>query len=270
MPPKRFEVPVGSQTLVGERWDGSGAPVVLLHAGVADRRVWREVGEALPGPVVAYDRRGFGDTPPPAGDFTHVDDLCAVLDATVAAAAWLVGNSMGGALAIDAALSVPERVAGLILIAPAVSGEPEPATLDPDTQRIIEGLGAAGEAGDVGELLRLHAWLWLDGPASPEGRVTGAARELALAMNEIIVRNDVPDEAGASSADAWPRLEEIAVSTTVMWGDRDVPAISESCRVIAGRVPGARTRVLAGAAHLPSLEQPDALAREIRSTIGAA
>jgi pimeloyl-ACP methyl ester carboxylesterase len=265
----RFEVPVGPVVLAGQRWEGDGAPVVLLHAGVADRRVWRDVAERLRGPVVAYDRRGFGETPPSSAQFTHVGDLIAVLDAVADGPAWLVGNSMGGAVAIDATLSAPDRVAGLVLIAPAVSGEPEPDELDPDTLRIIGGLEAAGEKGDVAELGRLHALLWLDGPAGPEGRVGGRARELALEMNERILRNDVPDEVGAGDVDAWSRLEEIRVPTTVMWGDRDVPAGIETCRATAARVPGARTHVLAGAAHLPALEQPAELAAAIAAAMQA-
>ena len=143
-----------------------------------------------------------------------------------------------------------------MLIAPAVNGQPEPDTLDEDSMRIIEPLMAAGDAGDVDAQLRLHAHLWLDGPASEEGRVGGAARELALAMNEVIVRDDVPDEEGEAGVDAWARLGEIDLPTTVMWGDRDVPFGIETCEAIAGRIPGARTFVLAGLAHLPSLEDP--------------
>jgi pimeloyl-ACP methyl ester carboxylesterase len=264
----RFEVPVGPFTLVGERWEGDGAPVVLLHAGVADRRVWRDVAERLAGPVVAYDRRGFGETPPSAVPFTHLDDLLAVLDAVADAPAWLVGNSMGGALALDAGLAVPERVAGLVLIAPAVNGQPEPEELGPDTRRIVEQLDAAYETGDVAALGRLHAWLWLDGPGGPEGRVGGRARELALEMNEHILRADVPEDAGAGDIDAWSRLEEVSVPTTVIWGDRDVPFGIETCLAIAARVPGARTHVLRGAAHLPALEQPAELAAAIQAATG--
>jgi pimeloyl-ACP methyl ester carboxylesterase len=260
----RFEVPVGPVTLVGERWEGDGVPVVLLHAGVADRRVWRGVAGRLNAPVVAYDRRGFGETPLSPEPFSHLDDLLAVLDAVVPGPAWIVGNSMGGELALDAALSAPERVAGLVLIAPAVSGQPEPEELDPDTARIVEQLEVAEEAGDVGELKRLHAWLWLDGPRGPVGRVGGSARELALEMNERILRNDVPDDAGAGDIDAWSRLEDVGVPTTVVWGDRDVPFGIETCRTVAARIPDARTHVLAGAAHLPSLEHPAELTAAIR------
>ncbi len=265
----RFEVAANGVTLAGERWDGEGTPVVLLHAGVADRRAWREVAPRLSTPAIAYDRRGFGESPATPPPYTHLEDLVAVLDAVAEGPVWLAGNSMGGALALDAALSVPERVAGLVLIAPAVNGQPEPDTLDEDSMRIIAPLMEAGEAGDVDAQLRLHAHLWLDGPAAQEGRVGGAARELALAMNEVIVRNDVPDEEGEAGVDAWARLEEIAVPTTVMWGDRDVPFGIETCEAIAGRIPGARTFVLAGMAHLPSLEDPDAVAAAIQeSTAG--
>ena len=109
----RFDVRSGGVTLAGERWDGEGAPVVLLHAGVADRRAWRAVAPQLAAPAIAYDRRGFGDTPPTPPPYTHLEDLTAVLDAVADEPVWLVGNSMGGALALDAALSIPERLAGL-------------------------------------------------------------------------------------------------------------------------------------------------------------
>ena len=116
----RFDV----DGLAAVRW-GAGTPrYVLLHAGVADSRAWDAVAPALDGPSVAYDRRGFGGTPPGPEGFRHLDDLLAVLDAVAGdEPVWLIGNSMGGALAIDAALEAPERFAGLVLIGPGVSGD---------------------------------------------------------------------------------------------------------------------------------------------------
>ena len=260
---RRFEVPRGAVTLVGERWEGAGTPVVLLHAGVADRRGWYDVAERLTAPVIAYDRRGFGETPPSPEPFTHLEDLLAVLDATVDGPAWLVGNSMGGALALDAALTAPERVEGLVLIAPAVNGQPEPDELDAETMEIVRRLQSAT---DIDEQLRLEAWLWLDGPAGPEGRVGGPARELALAMNEAILRNGAPEDAGEGDVDAWARLEELRMPTTVVWGDRDEPFGIATCRALVERVPGAREQELPGTAHLPSLEQPAELAAVIQAS----
>src|SRR5215213_3091274 len=105
---ERIEVEVPGATLAGDRWKGSGPTVVLLHAGVCDRRSWREVGPLLAAAghdVVAYDRRGFGEVPPASGAFRHVDDLLAVLDAVSPdGPVGLAGSSMGGGVALDFAL----------------------------------------------------------------------------------------------------------------------------------------------------------------------
>ena len=271
-----FATPVGDTVLAGERWAGGPASpaIVLLHAGVADRRSWREVAErlaALGGHVVAYDRRGFGETPARSPDFRHVEDLLAVLDETTDGPAWLVGSSQGGLLALDLAVSHPERVAGLVLLAPAVSGAPEPEDddLDPATRRLSDAIDEAYEAGRLDELNRLEVALWLDGPATVEGRVGGAARTLALDMNAIALRSDVPEDAGASGLDAWSRLDELRVPATLAWGDLDLPIIIDRCRKLAERLPAVReTRVLHGTAHLPYLERPQAVAQLIGEAVG--
>jgi pimeloyl-ACP methyl ester carboxylesterase len=256
----RFEV----DGIAGERWNGEGAPVVLLHAGIADRRVWRDVVPALRAPVVAYDRRGFGETPPGQEGFTHLDDLFAVLDATVDGPVWLVGNSMGGALALDAAVTAPERFAGLVLIASAVSGEPDPEELDPQMQRGMAAWEAA--SGDPEAMLRFETQWWLDGPDQPEGRVGGAARELALDMNRRIIANAVPEGAGHAGVDAWSRLGDIAMPVTIMCGDLDEDFGIATSRALAERIPGARFELLEGVAHLPMLEIPDRIAGLIQAS----
>jgi pimeloyl-ACP methyl ester carboxylesterase len=256
----RFEV----DGLVGERWDGEGTPLVLLHAGVADRRVWRDVVPALDAPVIAYDRRGFGETPPGPDGFTHLEDLLAVLDATTDGPAWLVGNSMGGALALDAAVTAPERIAGLVLIAPAVSGEPDPEEVDPQLER---GMAEYEEvAGDPEALLRWETQWWLDGPEAPEGRVGGAARELALDMNRRIIMQRVPEDAGHAGIDAWEKLPELDMPVTVFCGDLDERVVINGSRRLADRIPGARFELLDGVAHLPSLEMPERLAALIQAS----
>lgn len=132
--------------------------MILLHAGTADRRSWYATADHLAGigTVVAYDRRGFGDSPPSRTRYLHVDDLISVLDEVGGEPAWLVGSSMGGQVALDAAVAHPDRVAGLVLFAPAVSGAPTPDLLDPGTQRLSDMLDAAVEAGDVEEINRLE------------------------------------------------------------------------------------------------------------------
>ena len=263
MSSERLEIPVGGATLVADRWTGSGIAVVMLHAGVCDRRSWREVGARLRDAgldAVAYDRRGFGEVPPATEPFRHVDDLLAVLDAVSPdAPAWVVGSSMGGGVALDGALEAPDRVAGLVLLAPALSGDPEP-----DEQKYIaataglaEAIDTAWTAGDLETCNRLEVQLWLDGPAGPAGRVSGPPRELALEMNRIVLANDAGSEFdGASGIDAPKRLHEVATPATVACGELDVPMKIERSAELAGALPRGSYRRLAGRAHLPYLEDP--------------
>jgi pimeloyl-ACP methyl ester carboxylesterase len=267
--PVRMAVP--GATLVGDRWQGAGPTIVLLHAGVCDRRCWRQVGERLAAAgrdVVAYDRRGFGEVPPAGEPFRHVDDLLAVLDAVSREApAWVVGSSMGGAVALDAALEAPERVAGLVLLAPAVSGDPGPGdeAYNAATDGLADAIDAAFTAGDVEECNRLEVRLWLDGPAGPEGRVSGPPRELALEMNRIVLANDIAGESpdGDSGIDAARRVHEIATPTTVACGELDISIKFDSSAELAQALANATYRSLPGRAHVPYLEAPDEIAELI-------
>jgi pimeloyl-ACP methyl ester carboxylesterase len=256
--------------LAQDRLAADGPRVVLLHAGVADRRAWAEVAPGLHergADVLAYDRRGFGETPASGEPFSHLADLLALLQEPT----WLVGNSMGGGIALDAALEAPEHVAGLVLIAPAVSGAPDlpVEALDPETARLVHAIMAADEAGDLDAVNRHEVHLWLDGPAEPEGRVGGAARELALDMNGVALRSGAPEDAGTSGVDAWSRLEEITAPATILWGELDEPGAAVGCRELERRLGDVRAAVeLPGVAHLPMLERPDELTALIADAIG--
>jgi len=268
---EKFTVQRGAVSLAAERWpgDGRGQPVVLLHSGVTDRRGWYAVAERLQPTtgVVAYDMRGYGDTSALTYGFSHLDDLRMVLDQVATGPVWLVGSSMGGELAIDAAVADPSRVAGLVLLAPSVSGAPEPTEFDTDTERLVHMWEDAQTSGDMDEVNRVEMWLWLDGPSSPEGRVSGPARDLALAMNAVALKNEIPEESGKSGIVAWSRLEEIQMPVTVACGDLDLPFMIERSKQLADWLPDARHEVLGGMAHLPYLEQPDVVADLISAAI---
>lgn len=274
MTPGRVEIAVDGATLVGDRWTGDGPPIVLLHAGVCDRRCWREVGARLAAAgrdVVAYDRRGFGEVPPSSAPFRHVDDLRRVLDAASPdAPAWVVGSSMGGGVAVDGALEAPGRVAGLVLLAPTVSGDPEPSDEDYSAASggIADAIDAAWNAGEAEECNRLEVRLWLDGPAGPEGRVGGAARELALAMNRIVIANEEEGAGGGSGLDAAGRLGEITVPVVVACGELDVAFKRRRSAELARALPHGSFRALPGRAHLPYLEAADEVADLILAAAG--
>src|SRR5829696_5003213 len=261
-----MEIAVTGATLVADRWAADGPSIVLLHAGVCDRRSWREVGELLARDgcdVVAYDRRGFGEVPPADAAFRHVDDVLAVIEAvSPGAPAWLGGSSMGGGVALDAALADPERVAGLVLLAPTISGDPEPdeATVIAATNGLAEAIDAAWTAQDLEACNRLEIRLWLDGPGEPEGRVGGAPRELAFEMNHIVLANGESELDGASGLDAASRLDEVSAPAIVASGELDVPLELQRSAELAASLPNAIYHALPGRAHLPYLEAADEVA----------
>jgi len=271
---ERLLIRAPQTTLVGERWGGGEPVVVLLNSAVTDRRGWYGVIEHLraapaAGTLVGYDRRGSGETPAATGRFSDLEDLRRVLESVAGTPAWLVGSSRGGRLALDAALTEPASVAGLVLLAPGVSGSPRLVDVDPATVRLDGLITQAREAADWEEVNRLETWVWLDGPVGPEGRVGGAARELALAMNAVILAGAGEHQSDQESTGAWDRLAEVAAPTTVACGDRDVPALLARSRELARRIPHARYRELAGMAHLPYLEQPAAVAELVREAVFA-
>lgn len=239
------------------------APVVLLHAGVCDRRMWAGAFEALGAErtVLAIDRRGFGlARVAQAQPHSPVDDLVAVLDALALGPVELLGCSLGGRISIDLALAQPARVAGLTLVAPAVSGAPR-AALDEASQVLSDAIEAV--RGDAERTNPLQARLWLDGPGQPDGRVGGAARELFLDMNGMALRAD--PGAWIELPSAWERLEQITAPTRLIWGELDLPMLRERCEQMSRRLPGVVSLRMPGVAHLPSLEAPAAFNQALRS-----
>jgi pimeloyl-ACP methyl ester carboxylesterase len=252
-----FEIRFDNAILRGES-AGFGVPVVFLHAGVADRRMWSGQMRTLGAEgyhVIAYDRRGHGETETPDEPFSHLVDLEAVLDQLGVHAVVLVGSSTGGALAIDFALEHPGRTIGLVLVGTALSGAEEPEW--PEEAELLEDARAyAEERGNLESVNRIEAHLWLDGPLSENGRVEGPVRDLFLAMNgqalqhPALTREEEPD----------PTIDNLHLVTApalLVVGGLDFPHIIERHDELSEVLENAFAVVLEDTAHLPSLERPD-------------
>ena len=103
---------------------GEGIPFVMIHAGVADSRQWNNEFAffARSYQVVRYDMRGYGNSEPVEGEFSHMSDLVGLLDAlNIHEPMIMMGCSMGGGLAMDFALAHPARVKALIMVGSAPS-----------------------------------------------------------------------------------------------------------------------------------------------------
>lgn len=246
------------------RESGSGLALVCLHAGVADHRMFdaQHAGLSDIARVISYDRRGFGCTRTPNEPFAHVDDLGLVLEACKVSTAVLLGCSQGGRIAIDFALRHPDKVEGLCLVAPVVSGMPPP-LLPPDLRALDEKIDQAYEVEDLGRINELEVQAWLDGPRSDTGRVTGTARELFIEMNRRALEHpELTEERKPDSA--WDRIQAIAAPVRLYGGSFDFPYMQELGKTLADRLPNAEYSSLPGMAHLPFLENPELMNEEIR------
>ena len=264
-------VPSGRAELAVTQWGSDGTSIVALHPGVGDSRIWRWCAPMWAESgcrVVAYDRRGFGDTRSEEEPHDDLTDLLAVSAATDTRPAVIVGNSLGGGLALDLALAYPDHVAGLVLIAPSLSGYPDddwPATAAETQQdQLIE---EANTAGDLELVNRLEVHYWLDGVEQPEGRVRGPARDLMLAMNARALHAAAVGENTAREP-VWPLLGHISSPTLIVAGEHDLPGIALLCTRVAASLPNARLTTIPDTAHCPSLDQPEALS-EIVLEFGA-
>ena len=253
---EKFQIQIGSAHLAGEH-GGQGESMIFLHAGVADRRMWQDQMAEFchTHQVIAYDRRGFGETTAEDELFSHVEDLRAILDHFGIAAATLIGCSQGGRIAIDFALAYPQQVNRLVLLAPAISGAPALETIQPEIEALLVALDEAEEADDLVLVNEIEAHLWLDGPTSPAGRVQGPLRELFLDMNGIALGMDDLDLEIEPDA-AYDRLIELESPTLVIWGSLDFPHVQERCRRLVDVVRDVRGEEIPGVAHLVNLEQP--------------
>lgn len=245
---------------------GTGAPaVVLVHAGIADRRMWDREFAALADRhrVVRYDVRGFGRSPDPTRDYFDHRDLLAVLDDAGIDRAVLVGASNGGRVVLDTAVTAPERVEAMVLVDSALPGTPLGAEVEAD----LEAEGEALAIGDIDGAREINLRWWVDGVGRARSQVDPAVRATVAGwLDELLPRQAAQMAAAQGGAQllAPPvrdRLADLDVPTLVLVGRHDAPGMDVIARYLAAELSLARLVEVDGAAHLPNLEQPELFAR---------
>lgn len=242
---------------------GDGHPLLLLHAGVADSRMWDKQFAAFSRVcrVVRFDLRGFGRSTIPPGSFSNVEDVRALLDFLKIKRTFLLGISFGGLIALDFTLAYPHYVRALVLGAPSVSG----ATPSQRIRQFWEEEERALEKGDIEGATELNLRLWVDGPRRRAEQVDADVREAVREMQSAIFRKEIPDEVeeiGPNSG-AIERLGQVAIPVQVMVGELDLEEKLALADRLAAEMPDCRKVVLAGAAHMLNMEKAEAFNRSV-------
>ena len=235
---------------------GTGSPVILLHGGNLDRRMWDAEFGALQRThrVIRYDARGYGRSGASDTAFSAHHDLRALMDALQLPRASLVGLSLGGRVAMDFALAHPERVDRLVLVAPGISGGTW--AEDADTAWLAVAREAAKRQDSVAVA---RAWLGSAYIRTARRDSTTAKRVRQWVEDQSpfwagVVRHlDLEVEAAPPAAG---RLAELTAPILLVVGTADTPFILDVARAIQAQAARVQRVDIPGVGHMVNLEAP--------------
>ncbi|MER6952109.1 alpha/beta hydrolase [Nonomuraea sp. NPDC000554] len=226
---------------------GAGEPLVLLHSGVVDSRLWDPQWQALAERfrVIRVDYRGFGRTPFQADEpYSDCGDVAAVLAELGVAKATFVASSYGCRVALQLAQSgFAER---LVLLNPDSDLPPTPdlEAFTTEEERLIE-------LGDLQAASELNARTWLGPHATPDAH----ERVVEMQRHAFTVQLAADPEPSQFSPDI--DLTSIQAPALVVVGAHDLLWARQSARHLAEHLPHAELVELDWAGHLPNLERPE-------------
>lgn len=250
---------------------GSGrAPLLLLHAGIADSRMWDTLFAALVADdyrVARYDLRGFGKSAAPNGPYADVSDLGAVLNRVEQDAdypAVLIGAASGASVALDFCVRFPDRARALILISPLLSGFTD---YTEATVQVITDIQRAADRGDRITAVELTMRLWVDGFARKIDEVNLLIRMRIHRLLSDNLHIFAPSELEVRpTAPALDKLTTITIPTLIITGGKDLEDIHRIADALLHGLGGAVDHVtLPDSGHMLSMEQPDATLTTIRA-----
>jgi pimeloyl-ACP methyl ester carboxylesterase len=240
---------------------GTGPPVVLIHGGQLDSRMWDEQVAAFAPHyrVIRYDVRGYGGSFQPGSLYSDAEDLDGLLDYLEVDAAHIVGLSLGGRIAIDFALARPARVLSLTLAGPGLAGFEPPGGAETDL-RMWEIIKAARDEGP-----EKATALWLNdpfmAPAMEQARLAPGLQRMARENAHCWLENPVLQRSPKPLAAT--RLGRIQVPTLLVIGDRDVPQIKATVATLEKGIGGSKKAEVKGAGHMVNMEQPEIFNRVV-------
>jgi 3-oxoadipate enol-lactonase len=237
----------------GRLWferSGEGFPVVLLHPGLWDSRIWDAQFEAFAQDhdVLRYDLRGYGRSDAPTAPYSDLRDLRALVAAQWIERCALVGCASGAQLALDFALEHPSVVDAVVLVSPDISGY---TWADTGLEILADEVEAALRAGEPDRAMEIELAVWAPlttRPADSAARRIAMDNVAALSIDESLLEPPRP---------AVERLGDVHAATMIVVGDHDLEEIHRIADRLATGIPGASKRVVANADQLVNVATPE-------------
>ncbi len=235
---------------------GEGHPLVFVHGGLVDSRMWDRQFEFFSKhfKVIRYDFRGFGRSAVPTKKSTHAQDLYCLLKFLDIENTYIVGLSMGGAIAIDFTLEHPEMVTALIPATSALSGYKYPEEL---MQKGIELYSIGKEEGNPAAIEVLFSdpfWAYTAPP--PENAAARQKYKTMVEENSNIFKTD-PQLVENINPPAIDRLPEIKIPTLIITSDKDYRENISVSDLLVSKINGAKKIVIPGCGHMVNMENPE-------------
>jgi pimeloyl-ACP methyl ester carboxylesterase len=232
---------------------GKGPPVILVHGGQMDRRMWDFQFDLLAKEyqVIRYDIRGFGKSDIPARPYSHADDQKSLMKHFGLQKACIVGLSLGAAIATDFAIVYPDSVQALVLVCPGLGG-----FRFEDKANDLRAVTDAAREENYDKVVEL----WLHNPfmsvamehpdLRPKLRVLSRDNAHCWLNNPLLLRR--------LTRPAAERLGEIRAPTLIIGGGRDVSDIHKIVAKLSAEIPGAQQQILKDCGHIAPMENPEA------------
>jgi len=241
---------------------GTGEPIVLIHGSFGDRRHWdfqfQEFSKKYK--VLRYDVRGYGKSALPNPDNTYSDseDLKALLDFLGINKVHICGLSMGSVIAVDFALSYPDKCSSLILIGPRVAGdgsaEYRTANADSVSACISKAVAIVKNKG----VKEGTDSLWTGNNPLSKAIVSAKTRKALLKMGYEYSwwRYLYTNKREQVFPMAIEKINEMRIPALIVTAEYDLALCKNVADIIAKKIPGAKLVSIKGAGHIMNMDKP--------------
>lgn len=256
--------PVNNTHLYYEIW-GQGKPLLLVHGHSLDTRMWEPQIPILSQyfQVISLDLRGYGRSDlPTMAPFRYAEDIKGLLEQLGIDKAHCVGLSLGGNVALDFALSYPQKIDHLVLADSSLSGFPPFPGVAESLQAVFD------KATEVG--IQAAKSLWLAHPLfTPALEQPTVARLLRTMVQEYSGWHWINRYSPSRPIDPTliERLEQVGIPTLVLTGERDTPQNQAIAALLTQRIPKVQQEVIPGAGHMVNLEAPETFNRVVLASL---